>query len=311
LGFVVWTVLNLLAGIYLAHRAAQFFPAGRRWWIAGFALTSLPVVYALLFGQPILLLACAFAEAYISFRRGEDFRAGLWISCLLIKPQYGLLIGLLLLWKRQWRAVLGSACGVAFIVGASAVLVGPAAFLGYPSALRDLSSFNGVGEFVYAPDMINWRGIVLRIAPNVSDYAGLLIVLALGVFTVALAMFAWRGPWEPRSPKFPAQMVILVLATLLANYHSHAHGASLLVVPLAALIAERWPSRMLLPIATVLVFVPTVVYLEFHHVAGLAAWPFSVSMLLLLGSLVWDLRGRRAPAEGPAEFQIATAAVAI
>jgi hypothetical protein len=128
LGFVLWTGVNLLGALVLAWRIAQLFPGAERLWVALLLFTSFPVVVTLFAGQPILL-ACAVAECYLSLRAGRDFRAGLWLSCLVLKPQYGFLIGPLLIWKRRWSAVAGA------LVGAAAVMVGSALARGLPALL--------------------------------------------------------------------------------------------------------------------------------------------------------------------------------
>ena len=83
------------------------------------ASVSFPVACTLIVGQPQLLLACAVAECYLSLREGRDFTSGLWLALLLFKPQYGLLIGLVLIWKRRWAAIAGVIVGGMAIVGGS------------------------------------------------------------------------------------------------------------------------------------------------------------------------------------------------
>src|SRR6202022_1863311 len=86
--------------------------------------TTLPVLQTFLLGQPVLFLASAVAESYLALRRGADFRGGLWLGLLAIKPQYGLLLGAFLILKRRWRAVAGAALGGALVVVASAFVGG-------------------------------------------------------------------------------------------------------------------------------------------------------------------------------------------
>ena len=78
--------------------------------------------------------------------------------------------------------------------------------------------------------MINWRALVLALAPRISDARGIALTLLLGVVTVACVALVWRGPWAPKERLFSARLSLLILATLLVNYHSHAYGALLLAV---------------------------------------------------------------------------------
>lgn len=66
----------------------------------------------------------------------------------------------------------------------------------------------------------------------------------LGGATILCAALAWRGPWDPRSPRFPTQMSVLLLATLLASFYGYQAGASVLVVPIASMLMEGHPTRL-------------------------------------------------------------------
>jgi len=237
----------------------------------------------------MVLLACSVAEAYISFKADRRFTAGLWVATLLIKPQYGLVIGPLLLWKREWRAVAGASLGAAGIIAASILAAGPAAVLAYPSSLADLTGFRG-SELLGADQMINWRGLILRLAPAIDPRPGTLLVLGLGVMTVAIALWACRGEWQPHKGSFEAQWVVLLVATLLANYHSHVYGMVLLVVPLAALIARAKVGPLTSATTKYLLIVPSVLFVATLStvLVGLAA---ELGLIALFASLCWSLRG--------------------
>src|SRR5262249_8884569 len=179
-GFAFWTGLNFLAALYLAWRVAQRFPTRDRWWVGLLVLTSFPVVSALAGGQVQLLMVCAFTECYLSLRAGLDFRGGLWLACLIFKPQYGILLGPILLWKRRWAAVAGSILGTLAILGASMLGAGIPAFLASPSTLLVQSDFSGSAEPLTAPYlMTNGRGLVLRLLPGLADEPRMLLTLVL------------------------------------------------------------------------------------------------------------------------------------
>ena len=93
---LLWRVNQLAPSVGKTRAAVIFF-------------TTLPVLQAFLLGQPVLFLAVAMAESYLALRKGADLRGGVWLGLLVLKPQYGLLLGLFLLWKRRWRAVAGAA----------------------------------------------------------------------------------------------------------------------------------------------------------------------------------------------------------
>jgi hypothetical protein len=282
LGFGLWTLLNLASAIYLAWRVSQVMPA------AGFAraalavLISAPIAQGLLVGQPTALLGCAVAECFLALRDGHDVRGGLWLSALLLKPQYGIVLGPILLWKRRWSVVAGVALGALVILVTSALLVGGPALLSYTAALADDAPFRG-GAMTNPGQMINWRALILYLRPAIGPETGLALTVALGALTVACLLPIWRGAWAPRSPLFPAQMSATLIATVLANYHSHVHGAAILAVPLAATLAHARIGRFARWALVSLIFAPVVLIVAIQHLA--------IRMLILgqpLDTLIWS-----------------------
>jgi hypothetical protein len=238
-GFVLWTLLNVLAAGYLAWRAASFFKTPERGFVALLFLASYPVLCSLITGQPTLLLACAIGGYYVALRAGRDFQAGVYLSLLLFKPQYGILLGPLLIWKKRWAAVAGVGLGAAIIIGGSLVVAGVPTLLAYPDAFTEMATFRGdVPTY-----MINWRSLILWLSPRISDESGMLLELVLAGCTIGITALAWRGSWEPRHQRFSILMTLTIAATLIANHHSLPYGAVLLAIPLASAVGEADLSR--------------------------------------------------------------------
>jgi hypothetical protein len=63
---------------------------------------------------------------------------------------------------------------------------------------------------------------------------GLGIVWTLSVATMLAGLAVFRGRWDANAPAFAARFCVLSVAALVSSYHSHPHGAALLVVPIAA-----------------------------------------------------------------------------
>jgi hypothetical protein len=292
LGLALWTAFNALAAVWLAVRVGQLFPAGRRWWAAALALTSFPVFYTLFVGQPMILMACAVMEGYVSLRAARPLLGGLWLSMLLLKPQYAVLLLPALLLQRQWRAVVGAALGSGLIAAASLAVIGPDAVLSYPKALQDFTAFKDPGDVAVFAQMINWRGLILTVDPTVSDHAGTLLTLALGGATVVVAAWACRRRWSEHSCELEAQWVVLVLATLLANYHSHVYGSVLLVGPLAALGARHGFDRLERTTLGVLLVAPPLLFASTLDLV-VTDWAIRLGLLVILGSLSWKLARSR------------------
>jgi len=180
----------------------------------------------------MVLLAVAVSEMFVSFKARHDFRAGLWLSVLLLKPQYALLFGIFVLWKRRWHAVAGAILGGVGFVLLGALTAGVGSFVRFAGAIADMSDLHG--GVAGATLMMNWRAVVLATRPGIGEGLGLTLVWSLSLLTMLVGLLVLRGKWEPEAPSFAPKFCVLTLAALVGSYHSHPHGAALLIVPLAA-----------------------------------------------------------------------------
>jgi hypothetical protein len=257
LGFALWLAVSLGSALWLAHRVQQFLPELGVLGAVVAVLGSVFVAWGMFMGQPMVLLAVAVGEMFISFRAQREFLAGLWLSVLLLKPQYALLFGIFILWKRRWFAVFGAALGGILFLALGALTAGPQSYTGFLTALDGLSDLRGG---VAGPTlMMNWRAVVLAVRPTIGEVTGQALVWALSLLTMLVALLPMRGKWQPTSASFAPKFCVLTLGALVGSYHSHPHGAVLLCVPLAAAWAT---STFTLPtrVATLCaIYIPTLI----------------------------------------------------
>ena len=256
-GLALWLGISVLAALFLAYRVWQFLPRLGRIGAALAVLAAIPVSWGLFMGQPAVLLAVCVSEMFISFKARKDFRAGVWLSVLLLKPQYAVLFGLFILWKRRWHAVAGAIVGGLAFVLLAVLTTGVAGLLRFPAMLNELSDLRS--EIAGPTLMMNWRAIVLFVRPGIHEQLGLIVVWALSLLTMLASLLLWRGKWDPDAAEFGPRFCALSVAALVGSYHSHLHGAALLIVPLAAAWAAptfTLPTRLMLWAA---VYVPTLI----------------------------------------------------
>jgi hypothetical protein len=303
LAFGIWTALSVISACHLLWRVHQLVPAAGIGRLGLIFVTTLPLLQTFLLGQPVLFLASALAESYLALRRGADFRGGVWLGLLALKPQYGLVLGVFLLWKRRWWAVAGAALAVGVVVGGSAVVAGPGAVWDYQAAVSAMGAFRD--PYAVPGEMINWRSVVVNARPSIGNISGIGLFLALSALTVLATAWATRGPWRPGSAALDLQLAAVLMATFLVSYHSHMHGLVLLTLPLAAVwrIANTTPSLRLSVLG--LVFVPTAAFVGVTAVGRRFAidyndplwvvWPVWTAALLvvLLGASLVKLRSMR------------------
>jgi hypothetical protein len=319
LGFALWTLGNLVLAWQVANGLSARFRGGRleRWARAVAFVAFFPIFYALFVGPATVVLLFAFYRAYLDLERGRDYRAGLWAGVFALKAQYLLALGLVLLYKRRWRAIAGIASTAAAIWLVSLALMGPDAVRGLLASVREHALFRPELIGVGPQDMISWRGLLWRWAPALSNADGTRLTWLLSAASIVPLIAIWHGRWDPRSAAFASRMLATMIVTMLIGFHNHLHGAALLLVPGAILAAQGHAPRPVLSVLRVGLLLPTVaVFLTHLLVRGLtfglfphaAVDAFVLLMLIALSALVVDevrrwaasrRRPLRAPLDGP------------
>lgn len=269
----LWGVANALLALWIGWRVASHCPGADKPTVALLFLGSYPVILNLHVGQIQIFLAWAITECYLALCAGRDFRAGLWLGCVLLKPHYGVLIGPLLLWKCRWRAVLGVALTGSVIFGGSLVAGGVSSLQSYPQAFTDMVQFRGDSPIV----MVNWRSVVLDFYPSIYWRSGIILTVILGIATAVCVFWVWRGSWNAFADDFPAKMLLVLLATIMINYHSHPYGAAILVMPLVAVAFSKGASHLGRSISALGAFVPSIIFTN-GHFEPISDWEISLHL---------------------------------
>jgi hypothetical protein len=115
--------------------------------------------------------------------------------------------------------------------------------------------------------MVNWRALILDLRPGSGERFGFVVSSFLGIVTMVSALLVWRGGWHADRSDFPAKTTLLLIATLLSSHHSHAYGATLLALPLAATLGTAYASPAFRTIVLVAAFVPTVMLCADYPIA--------------------------------------------
>jgi hypothetical protein len=296
IGFALWSALSFACGLWLVVRFRQMLPSVPLLGAAVLIFGAYPVALGLFMGQVVMFMAVAVTEMFISFRAGHDFRAGLWLALLLLKPQYAVLFGVLILWKWRVRAIAGAALGTVALFALGVVVVGLPAFLHISDSAGDFADFRS--EHAAPLLMVNWRALVLYSFPWIASNQGVVLVAILSVATVVMLLSFWHGPWQPDAPEFSTRFAAIALGSIATAYHSHVHGIALILVPLAAAWAQPVFSTKTRAALLAAVYLPTVLLVwtggvvqRFDVSAGTDtslwyAWPDGVPVLLFMAAFV-------------------------
>ncbi len=238
-GFALWTILNVALAIWILWQVTSGLDPRARWLLVTLLMLSYPLVIEFYVGQLVILIFFGFYMSYRDFQRGHEFRAGLWLASLVLKPQYLPVLVLVLLYKRRWHAFAGVAAGGLAVLVASLAVGGVGGMVGYVKMiLLDYPKYSG-GMAIDPHSMITWRGMVFDVLPWLGSGGGLALTALLSILCLAALVPIWNEGWAPQDPHFHTQMLATMIVTQLVAYHSHLHGAILLIVPAVLMVVSR------------------------------------------------------------------------
>ncbi len=286
LGFLLWSLVSALAFVFAVALPLRGRPDARLHAVAllGFGAVG----NTLMEGQVNALFALAFSLGLLSLSSGRRFLGGALFGILWLKPQYAVVLMLVLLTKRRWTELLGAASVAVILAALSLALVGHSGLSSYWTLMGQASLFRPPPHIAAGTQlMANWKGILINMWPDISDSTGALLVLILGATAVLSSMLAWRGPWDPTSPRFARQMLVTAMATVVSAPHSHFHGSVLLLAPLALCVAR--------PACAAAAARPSRPMLVAGYLLALMLWPlvdlswlFAPALLLAMSVLIFQ-----------------------
>ncbi|MFD1588427.1 glycosyltransferase family 87 protein [Halorientalis brevis] len=259
--FAVQTILNVVCALFLAgltvwtiERHSGRLPPVDRVLVTGFCLGTAPIMAIFGQGQLDVLIAVALAGAFLAVERGRQVLAGVALAGAALIKVFPVVLGLWLVWRRAWRALVA-----AVLTGVSGLVLGALLFGldAYRRYLDVLAGRSRLAEFAgtVSPNffaMSLYRPFS-QLLPNLdpSLYAPLsLLALAPTVILVA-----------PRRRRFTDRLttyLVALTAMLLVSPASNALYVVYVYFPLLCLLYVGVPSRghSLLLFGTVLITFP-------------------------------------------------------
>ena len=215
--------------------------------IAGF----LPLFVTILQGQSDLVVLVPLAGAYTAWSRGRAGWAGILSALAFSKPQLLLLIPVLFIARRSWRAIAGFAGAVLALGALSVATFGIGPVIDYVNAVGGWGiggSLPTHGQAVYTDTAVYSLRHVLEILPGGGKVVAFVILIAL------LALVAIALSWRPDVPRL--DFAVAVAASIVLSPHQNVHDLALLVIPgfamadLAFAGKLRWPGMAALVLGT-------------------------------------------------------------
>jgi hypothetical protein len=236
--------------------------------IAGF----FPLFVTVLQGQSDLVVLVPLAAAYNAWARGRRGWAGIFSALALAKPQLLLLIPVLFVARRAWRALAGFAAVVAALGIVSVAGFGLGPVVGY---------LNSVGAWAIGGKLPAGGQVIVYTDTAVYSLRNILEALpgggaaALVILVLLLALVALSLSWRPDKPRL--DFALAVAASLVLSPHQNIHDLALLVIPGFALAdlalggTLRWPRAA----AAVLVFA----YAAVNFTPAISLWSAAIGAL--------------------------------
>lgn len=160
-------------------------------WLLLLAFPAVPIV--LTHGQTAFLVA-GLLGAGLWLVPSRPVMAGALLGLATIKPQFGLLLPIVLVLTGQWRTIFAACLTAALLAGASALLFGGEVWAGWLAASVRAEGAMAAGAVGYAKMMSPFAALRLLGAPTPAAYA-VQVAASLAV-AGALALAAWKEGWS-------------------------------------------------------------------------------------------------------------------
>jgi hypothetical protein len=266
--YIVWAVFNivLILGFWILLRPR--LPSLNNL-LPGLPLLVMfaffPATMALLQGQDSILLLFLYGLAFWALATGRAYVAGLCLALALFKFQLVLPFVVVLLVRRQWKAVAGFTFTALVLLLVSAAVVGWNGVMAYPGFVLRLNR-SPAQAGIDPRDMPNLRGLVAG-SLHLGGVPAMLLIIALSIALLALVVRWWSV--QP-GQKFEFGFSLCLAVTTMISYHLFVHDLSVLLLPvlllaelvLAGQIVGR-ARRLLVASLAVLFLTPVYAVLQF------------------------------------------------
>jgi hypothetical protein len=231
--FLIWTLGQAALLIWLLrllYGMARSWEPEERWLLLSAVIAFSPLMVTFLIGAFSLWLTVCLLQFYLTIKRGDEGRAGLWLVLGSVKPQAVLLLGVLMFAARRWRTLLSALFSAGVLAIISVTMLGWQIWGDYVHLLRSHTGlFDALG--VVPTDMHNFKGTLALMLGN--DQSRLIILLSYTALIAAagLTLWLWRNRWEPDHPSFELRMALTMLLGLLFSVHLNPQDSLMLIVP--------------------------------------------------------------------------------
>lgn len=250
---------------------------------------SMPAALCLATGQDSVLFLFFIALGLSLLSTGRDFAAGLAFSACIAKPHLALLVPVLVIALKKWKALLGGAAGVATAI-ALCFLSGEGT--DWPRRLVALTSRIDGHPLVQGLSAANFPPV--EAPERMPNLRGLLSFLGGGIaLEAAVALLVIAAVWMiSRSKPIPFAGAIVLAGGLLLSHHAYTYDACLLIPAMLLPLEMPAPEWMRIGALFALTPAPYLFMLSNASIAWLIVGHVALTgcVLALIGLGAWRTR---------------------
>lgn len=228
---VWWALTTLLYGVCcysIWKTCPQLHPHGLTIFIAAAAYPAF--FHLIAWGQTSAPALLCFTLAFLAFRNGRQFLAGLAIGLLAFKPALGLAAAIVFLCAWNWRVVAGAVISSAAQIGVGWTYYGTLVMQDYVNALRNVPNlFLSLEPRPYQVDCLRAFWALLIPFPVVA----FVLYAVTAVMFLALTVWIWKSRLD-----LPLRYSALLLGTVLVAPHLTVYD--LVILAPAFLLLTDW-----------------------------------------------------------------------
>lgn len=209
-----------------------------------------PWIISVSMGQKGTWLLLLFTGTFLLLQSNRPFWAGLLFGLVAIKPQLGLVVGLIMMAKRQWHFVFGSLLSVGSLAGI-AWWIEPVWWNDFFGLMTQFGDYVDSGGYLPYDSHSLWGGIRWMF-PEMNSGLVKSIYALLSIGLMLMVFFSCGGlskSWNTSGSRFGADFALLMFATVLISPHLYTYDLTLLWLPILILICQhgvrigRFPNR--------------------------------------------------------------------
>ena len=235
-GLILWWGAGLLAlalSLHLLRRelmALRVRSTGRLFLMS---FLFFPTIAWFLYGQDTALTLLLYTIAFVMLRRENDLAAGLALGLLLYKPQLAIAVGMVLIIKWRWRALIGGLVSVGIWI-AIGFAISPLVMKEYLRLIPYLFELQRRHDLVATWGYHNFYGFAALLFDGFwkkgADILASLLTIG-GILTVAFLW--WPIDWKPGTRTWDMRLAATLALGLLISAHLYLYDLMLLLLPLA------------------------------------------------------------------------------